>query len=53
MEQGVNPEPTRVVRASVVKTNSGDVDTSVMTLFRNDESPVLDVLKKDKDIKLI
>jgi hypothetical protein len=24
-----------------------------MTLFRNDESPVLDVLKKDKDIKLI
>ena len=41
MEQGVNPEPTRVVRASVVKTNSGDVDTSVMTLFRNDESPVL------------
>ena len=24
MEQGVNPEPTRVVRASVVKTNSGD-----------------------------
>ena len=53
MEQGVNPEPTRVVRASVVKTNSGDVDTSVMTLFRNDDSPVLDVLKKDKDIKLI
>ena len=41
----------KVVRASVVKSNSGDVDTSVMTLFRKDGSPVLDVLEKDSKVK--
>jgi len=51
IQEGVKPEPTRVVRASVVKTNSGDVDTSVMTLFRGNDSPVLDVLNKETGIK--
>tara|TARA_R100001129_G_scaffold138187_1_gene99350 strand:+ start:92 stop:388 length:297 start_codon:yes stop_codon:yes gene_type:complete len=53
IEQGVAPEPTRVVRASVVKTNSGDVDTSVMTLFRGVNSPVLDLIENNKKITII
>ncbi len=51
IEQGEEPNPMKVVRASVVKSNSGDVDTSVMTLFRKDGSPVLDVLEKDSKVK--
>ena len=53
IEQGVAPEPTRVVRASVVKTNSGDVDTSVMTLFRGINSPVLDLIENNKKITIV
>ena len=49
IDQGIEPNPTSVVRASIVKSNSGDVDNSIMTLIRKD-SPVLDVLQKNKDI---
>lgn len=51
MEQGIEPDPMSVVRASIVKSNSGDVDNSVMTLFRAKNSPVLDVLQKENKIK--
>ena len=50
MEQGIEPDPMSVVRASIVKSNSGDVDNSVMTLFRAKNSPVLDVLQKENKI---
>jgi len=51
IEQGEEPHQRKVVNASLVKSNSGDVDTSVMTLFRKDGSPVLDVLEKDSKVK--
>ena len=33
IDKGVEPEPRRVVRAGIVKSNSGDVDTSVICLL--------------------
>lgn len=51
IEQGEEPHQRKVVNASLVKSNSGDVDTSIMTLFRKDGSPVLDVLNKHEGIK--
>ena len=36
-----------------VKTNSGDVDTSVMTLFRGINSPVLDLIENNKKITIV
>ena len=50
VEQGIEPNPTSVVRAGVVKSNSGNVDTSIKTLIREKDSPVLDILKEEKGI---
>ena len=36
VENGVEPDPLRVVRGGVVKCNSSEVDTSVKTMFRKD-----------------
>jgi hypothetical protein len=50
VEQGIEPNPTSVVRAGLVKSNSGNVDTSIKTLIREKDSPVLDILKEEKGI---
>jgi hypothetical protein len=50
VEQGIELNPTSVVRAGVVKSNSGNVDTSIKTLIREKDSPVLDILKEEKGI---
>jgi hypothetical protein len=50
VQQGIEPNPTSVVRAGLVKSNSGNVDTSIKTLIREKDSPVLDILKEEKGI---
>lgn len=34
LAQGIEPDPTAVVRAGMVKSNSGNIDNSIMTLIR-------------------
>ncbi len=51
LAQGIEPDPTAVVRAGMVKSNSGNIDNSIMTLIRKKNSPVLDILKESKEIK--
>ena len=46
LEQGVEYDRMRVIKAGIVKTNSGEVDTRVKTLFRKDG--ILEILDENK-----
>ena len=47
-ENGVDLDRFRVIKAGIVKTNSGEVDTSLITLFRKDA--ILEVYDGQKSI---
>lgn len=49
MEHGVDTDRLRVVRAGIVKSNSGLVDTKVKTLFR--KNAVLEILENKKSFE--
>ena len=48
LEQGVEYDRMRVIKAGIVKTNSGEVDTRIKTLFRKDG--LLEILDEKKGL---
>jgi hypothetical protein len=46
LEQGVEFDRMRVIKAAIVKTNSGEVDTKIKTLFR--KNALLEIIEENK-----
>jgi hypothetical protein len=45
LEQGVEFDRMRVIKAAIVKTNSGEVDTKIKTLFR--KNALLEIIEEN------